>query len=154
MSGYLGADERVNDEVATGDLGFIDTDGFLHVRGRRKNLLITSLGRNVSPEWVERELLASGSIGQAVVFGESKPFLSCLIYPSSPMVSATDLGAAIDAANRHLPDYAQVRRWALLPQPLRLADETVTANGRTRRDVVFSRYQNLIEDMYVDAIAS
>jgi long-subunit acyl-CoA synthetase (AMP-forming) len=154
MSGYLGADERVNDEVATGDLGFIDADGFLHVRGRRKNLLITSLGRNVSPEWVERELLASGSIGQAVVFGESKPFLSCLIYPSSPMVNAAELGAAIDAANRHLPDYAQVRRWALLPQPLRLADETVTANGRTRRDVVFSRYQNLIEDMYVDAIAS
>lgn len=70
------------------------------------------------------------------------------------MVNAAELGAAIDAANRRLPDYAQVRRWTLLPQPLRLADQTVTANGRIRRDVVFSRYQNLIEDMYVDAIAS
>jgi long-subunit acyl-CoA synthetase (AMP-forming) len=154
MSGYLGNDDHAQDEVATGDLGFIDADGFLHVRGRRKNLLITSLGRNVSPEWVERELLASGYIGQAVVFGEAKPFLSCLIYPSSPMVTAAELGAAIDAANRRLPDYAQVRRWALLPQPLRLADGTVTSNGRTRRDVVFSRHQNLIEDLYVDAIAS
>jgi acyl-CoA synthetase (AMP-forming)/AMP-acid ligase II len=154
MSGYLGNDEQMQTEVATGDLGFIDADGFLHVRGRRKNLLITSLGRNVSPEWVERELLASDSISQAVVFGEAKPFLSCLIYPTSPTVSAADLDAAIDAANRRLPDYAQVRRWALLPQPLRLVDGTVTANGRTRRDVVFSRYQNLIEDLYVDAIAS
>jgi long-subunit acyl-CoA synthetase (AMP-forming) len=70
------------------------------------------------------------------------------------MVTAAELGAAIDAANRRLPDYAQVRRWALLPQPLRLADGTVTSNGRTRRDVVFSRHQNLIEDLYVDAIAS
>jgi hypothetical protein len=77
-----------------------------------------------------------------------------LIYPTSPTVSAADLDAAIDAANRRLPDYAQVRRWALLPQPLRLVDGTVTANGRTRRDIVFSRYQNLIEDLYVDAIAS
>jgi long-subunit acyl-CoA synthetase (AMP-forming) len=154
MSGYLGNDEQTQTEVATGDLGFIDADGFLHVRGRRKNLLITSLGRNVSPEWVERELLASDSISQAVVFGEAKPFLSCLIYPTSPTVSAADLDAAIDAANRRLPDYAQVRRWALLPRALRVVDETVTANGRTRRDVVFSRYQNLIEDLYVDAIAS
>ena len=154
MSGYLGDDAQAQDEVATGDLGFIDEDGFLYVRGRQKNLLITSLGRNVSPEWVERELLAGSSIGQAVVFGEAKPFLSCLIYPSSPTVTAADLGAAIDAANRRLPDYAQVRRWALLPQPLHLVDGTVTANGRTRRDVVFSRYKNLIEDLYVDAIAS
>lgn len=154
MSGYLGADEQVNDEVATGDLGFIDTEGFLYVRGRRKNLLITSLGRNVSPEWVERELLVSDSLSQAVVFGEAKPFLSCLVYPSSPTVSTADIGAAIDAANRRLPDYAQVRRWALLPQPLGLVDGTLTANGRTRRDVVFSRYQDLIEDLYVDALAS
>jgi hypothetical protein len=42
----------------------------------------------------------------------------------------------------------------LLPRALRVVDETVTANGRTRRDIVFSRYQNLIEDLYVNAIAS
>lgn len=154
MSGYLGDDQQSQAEVATGDLGFIDAEGFLHVRGRRKNMLITSLGRNVSPEWVERELLASGSIDQAVVFGEAKPFLACLIHPTTPTVTTAELRVAIDAANRRLPDYAQIRRWALLPQPLHLVDGTVTANGRTRRDVVFSRYQNLIEDLYVDAIAS
>lgn len=154
MSGYLGESDDAHDEVATGDLGFIDEDGYLHVRGRSKNLLITSLGRNISPEWVERELLAAAPIGQAVVFGEAKPFLSALVYPSNPAVTMADLVAAIDTANRCLPDYARVRRWALLPQPLRLVDGTMTANGRTRRDVVFSRYQDLIEDLYVDAIAS
>ena len=154
MSGYLGHDGESPTEIATGDLGQIDQDGYLYVRGRRKNLLITSLGRNVSPEWVERELLAQASVGQVVVFGEAKPYLSCLIFPSNQAVTATELGAAIDAANSRLPEYAQIRRWALLPEPLRLVDGTITANGRTRRDAVFSRYQNLIEDLYVDAIAS
>ncbi|MGA0734055.1 MAG: long-chain acyl-CoA synthetase, partial [Steroidobacteraceae bacterium] len=154
MLSYLGEDVTSHEEIATGDLGFIDEDGYLYVRGRRKNLLITSLGRNVSPEWVERELLANASVGQAVVFGEAKPYLSCLIYPSGPGVSAVDLDAAINAANRRLPDYAQIRRWNGLPEPLTLLAGTLTANGRIRRDAVFSRYQNLIEDMYVNAIAS
>ena len=70
MLGYLGEEGASPEEVATGDLGFINDDGYLYVQGRRKNLLITSLGRNVSPEWVERELLAHTSIGQAVVFGD------------------------------------------------------------------------------------
>jgi long-subunit acyl-CoA synthetase (AMP-forming) len=154
MLSYLGEDAALHDEIATGDLGFIDEEGYLYVRGRRKNLLITSLGRNVSPEWVERELLANVAVGQAVVFGEAKPYLSCLIYPSSSGVSSVDLDAAINAANRRLPDYAQIRRWNGLPEPLTLLAGTLTANGRIRRDAVFSRYQNLIEDMYVDAIAS
>jgi long-subunit acyl-CoA synthetase (AMP-forming) len=154
MLSYLGEDVTSHEEIATGDLGFIDEDGYLYVRGRRKNLLITSLGRNVSPEWVERELLANASVGQAVVFGEAKPYLSCLIYPSGSGVSAVDLDAAINAANRRLPDYAQIRRWDVLPEPLTLLAGTLTANGRIRRDAIFSRYQNLIEDMYVNAIAS
>jgi len=154
MLGYFGDAAPTSAEIATGDLGFIDDDGFLYVRGRRKNLLITSLGRNVSPEWVERELLANPAIGQAVVFGEAKPFLTALIYPSLATVTVSDIAAAIATANRGLPEYAHVKRFALLPQPLRVADGAMTANGRTRRDVVFERYQNLIEDLYVDAIAS
>jgi len=158
MHGYLGDDRGQSskslDEIATGDLGFIDGEGFLHVRGRRKNLLITSLGRNVSPEWVERELMTSPSIAQVVVFGEARPFLSALIYPRSAQVNTAELSAAIDAANHRLPEYAQVRRWAKLPAPLRVDDGAITANGRTRRDIVFSRHERLIEELYVDAIAS
>jgi len=154
MLGYLGEEGASPEEVATGDLGFINDDGYLYVQGRRKNLLITSLGRNVSPEWVERELLAHTSIGQAVVFGEAKPFLSALIYPSNAKTGAADIVAAIDSANRLLPDYAHVRRWAFLPEALNPVGGTMTVNGRPRRDVVFSRYQSLIEDLYVDAIAS
>jgi long-subunit acyl-CoA synthetase (AMP-forming) len=159
MRGYLGDGDgdgdgsEHGDEIATGDLGFIDDDGFLHVRGRRKNLLITSLGRNVSPEWVERELLASPDLAQAVVFGEARPFLCALVHPAAAALGHVRLGAAIAAANRNLPEYAQVRRWALLPEPLGAVDGAVTANGRIRREVVFSRYAALIEELYADAIA-
>lgn len=153
LQGYLGDDGTPIDEVATGDLGEMDDQGFLYVRGRRKNLLITSLGRNISPEWVERGLLACGPIAQAMVIGEGRPHLSALLWPSRPEVSAAELSAAIDTANAALPDYARVRRWARLPEPLSLRDGTLTANGRTRRDVVLDRYPHLIGGLHDDAIA-
>ena len=153
LQGYLGDDAEPGTEVATGDLGELDDDGFLYVRGRRKNLLITSLGRNISPEWVERELLARGPIAQAMVIGEGRPHLSALLWPSRADVGTAEIAAAIDAANAALPDYARVRRWARLPEPLSLPAGTLTANGRTRRDVVLGRYTHLIEGLHDDPIA-
>jgi long-subunit acyl-CoA synthetase (AMP-forming) len=84
------------------DLGAIDDDGYLYVRGRRKNLLITSLGRNVSPEWVERELLARNPIAQAVVNGEGRPYLSALLWPTRAETTTAELAAAVEAANAAL----------------------------------------------------
>ena len=142
-------------EVATGDLGEIDADGFLHVRGRLKNLFITSFGRNVAPEWVERELLQDPAVGQAVVLGEARPHAVALLVATRADVNDTQLAAAIDAANERLPDYARVRRWARLRQPFTFADGTLTANGRVRRDVVRARHGALIDSLYDDeALAS
>lgn len=73
--GYLG-DEPAGDEwLDTGDLGARDADGFLSVSGRAKNLLITSFGRNISPEWLESELIQAIGARQAVVFGDGDPAL-------------------------------------------------------------------------------
>lgn len=154
MLGYLGDAAAPGGEIATGDLGALDDDGYLYVRGRRKNLLITSLGRNVSPEWVERELLARNPIAQAVVIGEGRPYLSALLWPTRAETTTAELAAAVEAANAALPDYARVRRWALLPEPLSLRDGTLTTNGRTRRERVLDRYTHLIEGLHDDAIAS
>jgi len=163
MLGYLGqaptdagaATAGRGGEVATGDLGEIDADGFLYVRGRLKNLFITSFGRNVAPEWVERELLIDPAVGQAVVLGEARPHAVALLVATRADVTDAQLGAAIDAANGRLPDYARVRRWRRLRQPFTFADGSLTANGRVRRDVVRARHDALIDSLYDDeALAS
>lgn len=73
--GYTGDQPaKTNQEwLATGDIGAIDSQGYLYIKGRKKNIFITSFGRNVSPEWVECALLNSPYIKQVCVFGESKP---------------------------------------------------------------------------------
>ena len=155
--GYLGdaaSCEAASGEVATGDLGELDAEGFLHIRGRAKNLLITSLGRNVSPEWVERELLADAAIGQAVAIGEARPFLAALLVASRPEVTDAQLAAAVAAANARLPEHARLRRWARLREPLSFADGSLTANGRVRREVVVQRHASLLDSIYGQAIAS
>ena len=65
----------------TGDIGHLDGQGFLHLTGRKKNIFITSFGRNVSPEWVERELTLHPAIAQAAVFGEARPWNVAVIVP-------------------------------------------------------------------------
>lgn len=153
MSGYLG-ESRASDEIATGDLGFIDADGYVYIRGRLKNMFITSMGRNVSPEWVESHLLRDAVIGQAIVLGEARPHAIALISPAGPTVTTDQIERAIASANARLPAYAQVRRWARLPRQLSFADGLLTANGRPRRDAIAQRYAGLIEALYETALAS
>lgn len=157
LLGYVGDARGVPRpaEVATGDLGAFDSEGFLQVRGRAKNLLITSLGRNVSPEWVERELLLDPAVGQAVVFGEARPYLTALLVPSPTLRTATApaLDAAVQAANARLPDYARVGRWSLASAPFSPADGTLTANGRPRRAAIAERDGARLETLYQPADA-
>ncbi|MDR2155366.1 MAG: AMP-binding protein, partial [Burkholderiaceae bacterium] len=118
--------------IHSGDLGRLDAAGFLHIEGRRKNLLISSYGRNIAPEWVESELLATAAFSEAVVFGDAKPYCVALLSPAKASIDAALMQDAVAAANARLPDYAQVRRWLCLPRPLASLG-LCTANGRPRR---------------------
>ncbi|MCU0923765.1 MAG: AMP-binding protein, partial [Burkholderiaceae bacterium] len=104
FSGYLGDAAPVPDWWPSGDLGHIDDDGYLHVSGRKKNLLITAFGRNVSPEWVETALRGHPAVLQAVVFGDGEPALSAVLWPTQADATDAALQAAVDAANAALPD--------------------------------------------------
>ena len=154
MLGYLGDEQgHRSDEFATGDLGSIDADGFVSVQGRLKNLLITSLGRNIAPEWVERELQLEPEIAAALVVGEARPWLTALISPTAAGNSAARIDAAVARANRRLPDYAQVRSWALAGEPFTFANGSLTANGRLRRAHVLRQHEPAIEQLYRDTTA-
>lgn len=137
MLGYLGSDRAVLPAWwATGDLGRIDADGFLHIEGRRRNVLITSFGRNVSPEWVESELQASPAIANAVVFGDGQPALAAVLWPARADTSDDDLAHAVAQANARLPDYARVASWRRGRSPFTAASGMATANGRPRREAI------------------
>ncbi|ROQ21533.1 long-subunit acyl-CoA synthetase (AMP-forming) [Marinimicrobium koreense] len=142
--GYLG--ETPVDEshaVASGDLGFLDQDGFLWVSGRKKNLLITGFGRNISPEWLEAELTQSAGMAQALVFGDGEPHPLALLYPGSTDNGVEDCRQAIEALNANLPDYARLSHVYLLPCPFQNIDSTaVTPNGRIRRALVLESLES------------
>jgi long-subunit acyl-CoA synthetase (AMP-forming) len=127
------------DGVKTGDLGRLDAEGYLHVEGRRKNILITSFGRNVSPEWPEAELLSGGAIAQAAVFGEARPRLCALLVPAAG-ASAAAVDAQVRAANERLPDYARIGAWLPADEPFTPANGLATANGRARRERIWQAY--------------
>ena len=132
--GYVGEDAP--EIFSTGDLGTIDEEGFLSVTGRKKNILITSYGRNVSPEWVESILLSQPAIAQAIVYGDAQPHLSALIVPSS---AQADIQGAVNAANLRLPDYAQIKDFQVVPA-FSLANDMITGTGRPRRDQILKNY--------------
>lgn len=145
--GYLDGTFAVPQLIATGDLGHIDGDGFLYVTGRRKNVLITSYGRNVSPEWVESELLLNDVISQCMVLGDDRACLGALIF-APPAISNGKIAEAIDNSNRLLPDYAQIKLWHRMPQPLSIENRLLTANLRPKREAIYKHFQRQIDAMY------
>ncbi|MCB1801201.1 MAG: AMP-binding protein [Gammaproteobacteria bacterium] len=151
--GYLGDAGHVSDPWHSGDLGEIDGDGYLHLRGRRRNVFITAFGRNVAPEWVERELTLEPAIAQVAVFGEGQPFNVAVLTPA-PGATPADLAAALARANRQLPDYARVTRWVESREAFSPANGLLTGTGRVRRDAVAADYRDAIESLYLEAQTS
>lgn len=139
MLGYLGEPRQAEDEwLGTGDLGYVDQDGFVHVSGRSKNLIITSWGRNISPEWVESELVAEPEITQAVVYGEAARYLQAVVCPK-PGQDIRSLSIALERVNARLPLYARVGAFVTVPG-FSFQDGELTANGRPIRAVIRERH--------------
>jgi long-subunit acyl-CoA synthetase (AMP-forming) len=143
--GYLGDPTPVPEWWRTGDLGHIDADGFLHVQGRSSNVLITSYGRNVSPEWVETALRSEPAIAQAVVFGDGRPALSAVLWPVHPATDDAALQASVAAANATLPDYARIGRWTRGRAAFDAAGGMATANGRPLRAAIRQRHADALD---------
>ena len=145
-TGSLALPAQASHEFATGDLGQLDAQGHLHLMGRSKNLLISSFGRNISPEWVESVLLAQNAILQAVVLGDARPWLAAVVVPMPGMTQA-QVDAAISQANTQLPDYARVKRW-LISAPMTLTNGLATGNGRPMRSAIAQHFAQAIDSLY------
>jgi len=152
FQGYLSQDQPLPPDGywPTGDLGHLDADGYLYITGRKKNMFITSYGRNVAPEWIERELVLQPVIRQAVVFGEGRPWNTAVIATRTPnnATTAARVNEAIATANRHLPDYARVTDWIAADEPFTVSNGQLTGTGRPRRDAVWRVYGDRVSALY------
>ncbi len=133
--------------LATGDTGYIDDAGFLYINGRKKHIFITSFGRNVSPEWVERELTSQAHIAQACVFGEAKPWNTAVIVAQAN-ANLQQIQQSVFKVNQTLPDYAQIKQFILAASPFSVGNQQLTPNNRLKRDVIWRIYKHAVNALY------
>jgi long-chain acyl-CoA synthetase len=172
MLGYWGNEASTREAIDpdgwlhTGDIGRFDEDGFLYITDRKKDLLITSGGKNVAPQPIEQLLTAQPAIAQAVVVGDNYPYLTALIAPRFEDLPPPFAGqrveelladaaferlidSAVDAVNAGLSEHERIRNWHFLPRELTQADGEVTPTLKVRRRVVLERYGDLVASMYL-----
>jgi long-chain acyl-CoA synthetase len=158
----------------TGDIGEIDEDGYLTITGRKKEIIVTAGGKNVSPAQLEDPIRANPIVGQVIVVGEQKPFISALITLDEEMLpvwlnnNGEDAGMsvadaianpkvvaevqrAVDAANSTVSRAESIRKFVILPRDLTEASGHLTPKLSIKRNVIMKDYADVIEGMYQGA---
>lgn len=128
----------------TGDVGALRT-GFLYLSGRKKELIITSGGKNISPLNLEAALKEHPLIQEAVVVGDGRPFLTALLVVAE---SGADVSPHIAATNARFSRVEQIKHFRVLPGLLTVENGALTPTLKVRRNVVHERYADLIAQMY------
>jgi len=150
----------------TGDLGYLDQDGFLFITGRKKEMMALSNGKKIAPSNLEGLLVQSPFIDQALIVGEGRNYLSALIVPAWPVVQQhlqlceppaalvehpavqALIRAECDKALRDFSPMEQVRKFALLATPFSVESEEMTVSLKLRRQVILQRHAPLVEQLY------
>ncbi len=154
----------------TGDVGRFDDEGFVHITGRKKDMIVTAAGKNVAPAPLEDRLKAHSLISQAMVIGDGRPFVAALLTIDADVFDewASENGLtdatiaesasgdavrkamqeAVDDANRSVSRAESIRSFIVLPHDLSADDGEVTPTLKVRRMVVQEHYQDLIDSIY------
>lgn len=161
----------------TGDLGSFDSDGFLTITGRKKEIIVTAGGKNVAPAALEDPIRANPLVGQVVVVGDQKPFIAALVTLDPEMLpvwlnnSGEDAGMsvdeaakhpvvlaeiqrAIDAANETVSRAESIRKFTVLPIELTEASGHLTPKLSIKRNIILADFSVQIEEMYAGAPAT
>jgi long-chain acyl-CoA synthetase len=169
-------DAFVDGWFKTGDIGHLDSEGFLSITDRKKDLIKTSGGKFIAPQPIENSLKLNPLIGTAVVFGDRRKFPAVLIAPHFPaledwaranqiefdsreaLVANAKVQALyegiIEDLNQNLARFERLKRVLVVPEELSAADGTLTHTFKVRRRGIEERYRSLIDEMYAKAEAT
>lgn len=175
IPGYWNKPEKTADTIIdgwlhTGDVGRVDEAGFIYIVDRMKDIIITAGGKNITPSEIENQLKFSPFISDAVVIGDRRPYLTCLVMIDLDNVSkyAQDMnvvftnytslchtkevqdliGAEIEKVNAKFARVETIKRFALIDQLLDAEDEELTPTMKLKRKVVNEKYKDMIAAMY------
>lgn len=176
FAGYWRDPEKTSETLSadgwlhTGDCGEIDSDGYLAIRDRIKDILITSGGKNITPSHIENLLKFSPFITDAVVIGDRRHFLSALImidlehvarFAQDRQVPYTDFGSLtrtaevkdliqqqVNQANSQLARVEQIKEFRIIGELLSVEDEELTPTMKLKRKVIATKYSSLIDSIY------
>ncbi len=155
----------------TGDIGAFDTDGFLTITGRKKEIIVTAGGKNVAPAALEDPIRANPIVGQVVVVGDQKPFISALITLDPEMLPAwlannglpadmslsdaaknpqvrAEVQRAVDIANKNVSRAESIRKFTILDSEWTEASGHLTPKMSIKRNVILNDFANEIEEIY------
>jgi len=133
--------------LLTGDLGEFDEDGFLKIIGRKKELIVTSTGKKVSPALLENMLKEHPAISQAMVYGEGRSYLVALITVNAAIPRET-IQSIIDGVNRRVSSTESIKRFAVLDRDFEIERDEITPTGKLKRDVITNRFREVIDELY------
>ncbi len=177
--GYLNQPEKTAETLRdgwlhTGDVGYLDNEGYLKITDRMKDIIITAGGKNITPSEIENQLKFSPYISDAVVIGDKRKFLSCLImidydnvakHAQDSNVPFTDfvslcrarevndlIWAEIERVNQNFARVETIKKFRLIEQQLGAEDEEVTPTMKLKRKFVNEKYKGMIDGMYAEAV--
>jgi len=154
----------------TGDIGFVDDEGYLHITDRKKDIIVTAGGKNIAPQPIENKLKMNKYIEEVVIIGDRKPYCVALIVPSfealeeiakreniiyssreelleNPRIKAL-IDVAIAEVNRGLARYETIKKFALIPKLFTLETGELTPTLKVKRWAIAQKYKDIIEQLY------
>ncbi|MDD1767934.1 MAG: AMP-binding protein, partial [Methanomassiliicoccales archaeon] len=153
MAGYLNSQDAPFRDgwLLTGDYGGLTPEGSLVIHGRKKELIVTSYGKNVHPMKIESMLKDLPGVVEAMVVGEGRPYCCAIIWVESkvvdePLFAAIDKG--IENVNDRLSNPERLKRWALLPNDLSIEGGVLTANLKLKRKEALARLSDVVAALY------
>ncbi len=178
MKGYY-KKQKATDEVITpdgwfrtGDIGEVDPDGLLRITDRKKDLIVTSGGKNIAPQFVENALKTSRYVTQIVVLGDKRKFACALIVPNMENVKKfaaantipeqeflksktvlSEIQRDLDEHSKDLAPFERVKKIALLDKEFTIESGELTPSLKIKRNVIEKRYKEIIDSLYNEAVA-